>query len=68
LTFVRVGGRLRFVQVRRNSASADAAKAREQERLARLSILERMAKALALGRRGRRVLDMANEVTAKGHG
>jgi hypothetical protein len=63
---VRVGGRLRIVQVRRNSVSADAANAREGERLARLSPLERMAKALALGRRGRRLRDMANEAITKG--
>jgi hypothetical protein len=68
LTFARVGGRLGIVQVRRNSVSADAANARERERLARLSVVERMAKALALGRRGRRLRDMANEAITKGDG
>lgn len=56
------------MQVRRNSVSADAANACERERLARLSIVERMAKALALGRRGRRLRDMANEAITKGEG
>jgi hypothetical protein len=51
--------------VRARSASADAANAREQQRLARLSVLERMKKSLALGRRGRLVRGMAKE--AKGH-
>ncbi len=54
------------MQVRPKSASADGANAREREKLARLSVLDRMTKALALGRRGRRLRDMAN--AAKGHG
>jgi hypothetical protein len=66
LTFVHVGGRLGVVQVRPKSASADAANARDREKLARLSVLERMALALALGRRGRRLRDMAN-AAAKDH-
>ena len=40
-------------KVRRKSASADAARGRELRRVTKRSVLERMVKALALGRRGR---------------
>ena len=51
------------VNTRPRSASADAARERDLARLARLSVLERIAKALELGRRGR---EMAEQAPPKG--
>jgi hypothetical protein len=45
-------------KVRPKSASVDGARARELRRLSRLSLLERVAKALALGRRGRALREL----------
>jgi hypothetical protein len=46
-------------KVRRKSASVDAARGRELRRVSKLGVLERMVKALALGRRGRSLRVMA---------
>ena len=61
LTDGSAGGTLSKMRpkVRRKSASADAARARELRRTTRLSSLERMVKALELGRRGRLLRAMA---------
>jgi hypothetical protein len=54
--------------VRPKSASAEAGNGQESVRLARLGALERIAKALELGRRGRRIRGMAHPAFAKGVG
>jgi hypothetical protein len=48
------------------SASADAAKASERLRVPSQSALQRIAKALELGRRGRRVRQMARKAESQG--
>lgn len=53
-------------QKRPPSASADAAKASERLRVPSQSALERIAKALELGRRGRRVRQMARRAESQG--
>ena len=55
-------------KLRSKSASANAQREleRELERLARMTPLERMVKALELGRRGRRLRDMARGDARKG--
>lgn len=54
------------VNTRPRSASADAAKERELLQVARMSALERIAKALELGRRGREVREMAKQASSEG--
>jgi hypothetical protein len=51
--------------VRPKSISAEAARKGELARLTRLSILERMAKALEFGRRGRQMRVLMHGVKAK---
>lgn len=57
------GVRVTRSNTRPRSASADAARERELLRLTRLSVLERIEKALELGRRGREVREMAKQAT-----
>ena len=62
LTDGSTGGTLLGVirpKVRRKSASVDTARGRELRRATKLSALERVVKALALGRRGRLLRVMA---------